>query len=233
MKSPNDQVEENDDDDKVVINVEAKSLNRTVGELAASQQAVNEAMIERMFDTVERGHLAQYKINSEGKLLPDYSNHLRDDGEVEPIEHFNSLSRIYGLGRDASVQQLQNMQVKASSATEGDSSVLDINGSIALTEELAAQNPLEGLLITQIVATYSANMEMLGKMRRAGTLEKMEVYGKLTDKLGRVLTQQIALLNKLRTGGKQSVVVKHVHVESGAQAIVGDVHTNLESGGDT
>jgi hypothetical protein len=43
-----------------------------------------------------------------------------------------------------------------------------------------------------------------------------------------VVQQGLLTLQKLKTGGTQNVVVQHVHVESGGQAIVG-----VQSGGKT
>ena len=37
-------------------------------------------------------------------------------------------------------------------------------------------------------------------------------------------------LQKLKTGGTQRVVVQHVHVEAGGQAVVGHVHNGRKFG---
>ena len=48
-------------------------------------------------------------------------------------------------------------------------------------------------------------------------------YGRHAQRLLRIYSQQVAAFAKYRNGGKQTVEVKHVNVEKGGQAIIGDV----------
>jgi hypothetical protein len=74
-------------------------------------------------------------------------------------------------------------------------------------------------------------MAMIGKARRAETIEKVSVYGSLATKLSRTFTMQIEAHAKLKRGGEQTVRVEHVHVHQGGQAIVGNVNTPAEGAG--
>jgi hypothetical protein len=51
----------------------------------------------------------------------------------------------------------------------------------------------------------------------------MESHGNLPTKLERTFVAQVEAVAKWRRGGEQRVMVEHVHVRSGGQAIVGAV----------
>jgi hypothetical protein len=48
-------------------------------------------------------------------------------------------------------------------------------------------------------------------------------FSRVLSRLQRAFTTQLDSLSKLRRGGQQKVVVEHVHVYEGGQAIVGNV----------
>jgi hypothetical protein len=91
---------------------------------------------------------------------------------------------------------------------------------------------MTAMLASQMVATHSLAMDMLGRTRRAGTPEQMQAHGALATKLLRTFTAQTEALAKVKRGGEQTVRVEHVHVYSGGQAIVGAVsNPKVEGGG--
>jgi len=98
-----------------------------------------------------------------------------------------------------------------------------IQAAAAALEGLRPRDVLEGMLAAQMVATHSAAMDCL---RRAGSpdpgqrSENMRHAGRL---LG-LYAKQVEVLNRNRGVGHQRVTVEHVRVESGAQAIVGQVN---------
>ncbi len=52
----------------------------------------------------------------------------------------------------------------------------------------------------------------------------LQECGSLATKLLRTYTAQIDALARLRRGGEQRVIVQHVYVNEGGQAIVGNVN---------
>ena len=96
--------------------------------------------------------------------------------------------------------------------------------ALRLLVELAPQNPVERLLIQQLIAADQAASACLA----IGTYKSNDVNHRrksmnLACQFMSVQARQIELLNKLRTGGRQHVTVEHVTVEAGGQAIVGHV----------
>jgi hypothetical protein len=98
-----------------------------------------------------------------------------------------------------------------------------INAGIAAVAGIEPQNEYEAMLAAQMVGVHSVAMDMLSRAKQAGTTEHLERYGSLATKMLRTYTAQIEALAKLRRGGSQKVMVEHVHVYPGSQAIVGAV----------
>ncbi|PWK56874.1 hypothetical protein C8D95_103106 [Silicimonas algicola] len=91
-------------------------------------------------------------------------------------------------------------------------------------ESLAPRDGIEGMLAAQMIGTHAAALECL--RRAAHSRERFadrEQNLKHAQKLMALYTQQVAALNKHRGKGQQKVTVEHVHIEAGAQAIVGNV----------
>jgi len=103
------------------------------------------------------------------------------------------------------------------------------NFASAAMTGLAPQNELEGMLAAQMVAI---NNQALDCLRRANfkdqTLEAKKLYLTFADRFARTFTAQVEALAKLRRPAEQKVVVEHVHVYQGGQAVVGVVQPGEE-----
>ncbi|MCJ2024709.1 hypothetical protein [Methylobacterium sp. J-067] len=98
-----------------------------------------------------------------------------------------------------------------------------INAGVAAVAGIEPQNEAEAMLAAQMVGTHSVAMDMLSRAKQATSTGHLERYGTLATKLLRTYTAQLEALAKVRRGGAQKVVVEHVHVHAGGQAIVGHV----------
>jgi hypothetical protein len=98
------------------------------------------------------------------------------------------------------------------------------SATFAILTGIGPTDVIEGMLAAQMSAIHSAAME---SFRRAAGYGQKEREHELKNalKLNNIFTHQIAALDKHRGKGQQSVTVKHVHVEAGGQAVVGNVHT--------
>jgi hypothetical protein len=101
-----------------------------------------------------------------------------------------------------------------------------LNATLAVLHSLKPRDELEGLLITQMIGTHSLAMEF---MRRATlpdqTVEGVNFNTDRATKMMRTFTSQLESLNRHRgKGHQQKVTVEHVTVNSGGQAIVGQVN---------
>lgn len=98
-----------------------------------------------------------------------------------------------------------------------------INAGVAAVAGIGPQDEAEAMLAAQMVGTHSVAMDMLSRAKQAASTDHLERYGTLATKLLRTYTAQLEALAKVRRGGAQKVVVEHVHVHAGGQAIVGHV----------
>jgi hypothetical protein len=88
------------------------------------------------------------------------------------------------------------------------------------------KDELEGMIAAQLIAGHNAAMEcyrraMLPNQPFEGRRENLTQ----ANKLSRTFALLLDALNRHRGKGQQKVTVEHVHVHSGAQAIVGMVET--------
>lgn len=117
-----------------------------------------------------------------------------------------SLARLDAIARDG----------RATPATE-----TQINATLALLGAIAPANELEAVIGEQIVATHLLSMDFMSRAKHTDTVPKMDAYTTMATKLSRTMAAHVEALTKLRSGGKQQVIVKHVYVQ-GAAVIAGD-----------
>jgi hypothetical protein len=90
---------------------------------------------------------------------------------------------------------------------------------------LKPRNAIQAMLITQMTGVHAAVISALSK---AGIQEQpyeiAELYTNRASRLMRLYVQQVEALSKLRgESGQSRVVVEHVNVNAGGQAIVGAI----------
>jgi hypothetical protein len=96
-----------------------------------------------------------------------------------------------------------------------------INRVLAAVTGIGAQDEIEAMLAVQMVATHLAATSALRRLNSSETVSVQDSNGNLAVKLLRTFTMQVEALQRYRGKGQQKVTVEHVHVHSGAQAIVG------------
>jgi hypothetical protein len=82
---------------------------------------------------------------------------------------------------------------------------------------------LEALLAVQMGAIHSATMMMAKRLNHVETIPQQDSAQRALNKLALTYATQMDALKRYRTGGQQKVVVEHVTVNEGGQAIVGAV----------
>jgi len=107
-----------------------------------------------------------------------------------------------------------------------------LNAAIALIASINPQTELEALLAVQIVATGFAGLKLM--QRGQSHLEEayISVYGGYATRLLRLQLDLIQALDKHRRGHKQTVEVRHVHIHSGAQGVVGIINSGKDGSGE-
>ncbi len=105
------------------------------------------------------------------------------------------------------------------------------NQAAALLAGIQPRDELESMLATQMIACHNAAMDCVKQaMIKGQTRESRQASLNNGAKLMQVFTHQMETLRKRRTGGQQKMVVEHVHVNEGGQAVVGTVNVGGASG---
>ena len=94
---------------------------------------------------------------------------------------------------------------------------------------LAALHPrdeFERMILVQMIGCHEAAVECFERASKPGQYpEAMDLFLKNAVRLSNNFANLMRSLDKHRGKGHQKVTVEHVHVESGGQAIVGNVET--------
>lgn len=112
--------------------------------------------------------------------------------------------------------------------------VKSVNCALAALHGIHPRETLEGLLAVQMVGVHNLAMTFMARAVVNGqTIDLVNHNVNRATRLLRTFVAQMEMLNRLRGKGEQRMVVKHVHVYEGGQAIVGTVTQNkLPEGGE-
>jgi hypothetical protein len=106
-----------------------------------------------------------------------------------------------------------------------------LNAAIALVASMKPQTELEALLAVEIAAVGFAGHKFLRQSQHQLDEVYIGVYGNYAVKLLRLQLDMIQALDRHRRGNTQTVEVRHVHIHSGAQGVVGIVNAGEGEGG--
>ena len=138
------------------------------------------------------------------------------------------LRDALGSSSDAFVDIEIARLVTAFRNSAGEIDARAVNAALAVIDGLKPQNEIEAMLALQMALTYGLIMKF-GARLYSGNLEtipQQDSAALTLSRLQRAFTTQLDTLSNMRRGGRQKVVVEHVHVYPGGQAIVGNVaHT--------
>lgn len=98
------------------------------------------------------------------------------------------------------------------------------NFVLGFLDSMQPTDAAEALLMTQMAAIHQATMLMATRLNQAETLPQHEAAERALNKLARTYATQVEALKRYRSKGQQTVRVERVTVESGAQAVVGNVN---------
>jgi hypothetical protein len=101
-----------------------------------------------------------------------------------------------------------------------------VNAALAVVDGLKPQNEAEAMLALQIAVTHALTMKFSARLFSGNieTIPQQDSAALTLSRLQRAFTTQMDALSNMRRDGRQKVVVEHVHVYPGGQAIVGNVN---------
>lgn len=147
-------------------------------------------------------------------------------GQSVTVRQSDTLKKIFGTTHDEIADGLFRHCIKVLKADEATD---EFKGNdermfmVAVIAEIAPSDGVERMLAVQMAATHVAMMRAGRLMANAGMLTQVQSHTNGYTKLARTYVSQMEALRKHRNGGKQTIMVQHVTVEDGGQAIVGTV----------
>lgn len=98
------------------------------------------------------------------------------------------------------------------------------NSAAALLAGIGPRDELEAMLAVQMIAVHNAAMDAANRAILTGQkFDGRQANMGYVARLMQIFTSQLETFKKYRTGGQQKMVVEHVHVHEGGQAVVGPV----------
>jgi hypothetical protein len=106
-----------------------------------------------------------------------------------------------------------------------------MNAALAIIDAMQPQSELQVLLAVEIIAAGLSGLRFLRQSQTHMTADYIEVYGNYAIKLLRLQNEMIQTFDRYRRGSKQTVEVRHLHIHSGGQGVVGFVNRAAEREG--
>jgi hypothetical protein len=123
---------------------------------------------------------------------------------------------------NATLVQIQN----ASRMPSGGISETSVNAVLAFIEAAEPKNEIEAALAIQMACTHAVTMAVLSRTGGAyGGDRHVAMMAAAASRLLRTYAMQVETLRRLRAGGSQYMRIEHIHIESDAQAVIGNLQT--------
>ena len=167
-------------------------------------------------DARKRRPSLHYKTDDAGRTLA-----VGKGSDANKTLNSMRLFEAAGSGSGAFSEELLWRLSKAITSTGNDErDSVAISAAMALVAAVGPENELEATMAVQMVAANEAALLCFERLRTAGQIEHVSAYSNMANKAMRSFALHAEALAKLRRGGEQ--IVKHVHVNSGGQAIVAE-----------
>ena len=99
-----------------------------------------------------------------------------------------------------------------------------LNFMLSVVKGIEPKDQVETMLAAQMAAVHMATMTSARLLNHVENIAQLDSNERAFNKLARTFAAQVEALKRYRTGGEQKMIVEHVHVHQGGQAIVGTVN---------
>jgi hypothetical protein len=196
-----------------------------------------EGLVKREYTEEEKASLARYQElakskpvkfkevkGNRGKLNIDFEYPDDQLGVVKMSEALGTADpdlSSYLLGQIAETFR----GTVSSDGRDNESLVTATNLAMAILNGVQPQDEIEAMLAVQMIGVHNVAMATLGRgMIKDQTFAGRQANADQATKMLRTFVAQMEALKKYRTGGQQKMIVEHVNVNEGGQAIVGTVN---------
>ncbi|MTH57878.1 hypothetical protein [Paracoccus litorisediminis] len=149
---------------------------------------------------------------------------MQQEGEVLQVEVSGDFSKLQEAAGSDNVLAGLLHQISATSSPGKLADDDAANFVLGFVDGMHPQDPAEVLLLTQMATIHQATMTLAHRLNRASVIPQQDAAERALNKLARTYAAQVEALKRYRSKGQQVVRVERVTVESGAQAVVGNVN---------
>jgi len=164
------------------------------------------------------------ELKEGGTLIVDPSHDDRRGWQNQLLDAFGTPSNDF---TNFALQALGNALAPRGKGVDA----VTLNAGLAIVDGIRPTSETEALLAVQMAAAHTLAMECMERARMADTLARFEAQGNMATKFLRTFAVQMETLARVRRGGKQKVIVEHVHVYPGGKAAVGTFVQQQPGGG--
>lgn len=163
------------------------------------------------------------------RVTSDFSKPYPPDGDAK--RWWDRLKASLGTTSsdfvNATLVQIQN----ASRTPSGGISEMSVNAVLAFIEAAEPKNEIEAALAIQMACTHAVAMAVLSRAGGAcGGDRHVTQMAAAASRLLRAFAMQVEALRRVRNGSSQYMRIEHVHLEPGAQAIIGNLASRDPTG---
>lgn len=170
------------------------------------------------------GERTEGKANARLKVVKDATGSVKIKVD-HPDDDVGFFLLLDALGTaDADFQNSILLQLARAANTEtGEIDETTLNFILSVIKSVGPKDHIETMLACQMGAIHLATMKCGFFLSRADNIRELDSAGSMFNKLAKTFVTQMEGLKRYRTGGEQKVLVQHVSVGEGGQAIVGNV----------
>jgi hypothetical protein len=114
-------------------------------------------------------------------------------------------------------------QLTAAAIRGGEIKEAQLNFMLSVVKGIKPRDQLEAMLAAQMAAVHVASMSLAQQLANADTVQHQDSAERAFNRLTRTFSTQMGALKRYRARAEQNVTVQHVSVESGGQAVVGNI----------
>ncbi|UCE56480.1 MAG: hypothetical protein JSV31_13845 [Desulfobacterales bacterium] len=180
-----------------------------------------QAMIDHLRDRLSSKPL-KFRANDKTKLLEPEGDPLLAVPKMLAAFGTTDLE-LYKFLLDQVVQTFRTFQT-SEGVCESSKMAEFCNHAMAILHGIRPMDEIEGLLAVQMIGVHNMAMNAMRLAMISGQYpDSIERNTNRATKLLRTFAAQMEALKKYRSGGQQKMIVEHVHVNKGGQAIVGSI----------
>jgi hypothetical protein len=142
-----------------------------------------------------------------------------------PHKEIGAIDLMRAIGTTDSAFFWGLMGQLANASKEGQASESGLNFMLSVVKGIERRDQIEAMLAAQMAALHMALMTCARRLANAETIPQQDSAQNAFNKLARTFAALVEALKRHRSGGEQRMIVQHVNVAEGGQAIVGNVST--------